>query len=336
MPALIQVQNLRTSFFTPEGEVKAVDGVSYEIAEGRTLGLVGESGCGKSVTALSIMRLVPPPGKIVGGEILYRGKDLLKLDNESMRKMRGNEISMIFQEPMTSLNPVFTVGDQIGEAIRLHQKLGRKAAREKTIEMLKLVRIADAESRVDSYPHQLSGGMRQRVMIAMALSCNPSLLIADEPTTALDVTIQAQILELIGELKQKLGMALLLITHDLGVVAERADEVAIMYGGIIVERASAREIFRRPLHPYTVGLLNSLPGASGHKKKRLAAIPGVVPSPLDLPSGCRFRDRCPRAREVCAGAQPPLAELEPGHWAACYFPGPSAEGYDTTGAAAAV
>jgi len=336
VPPLIQVKDLRTSFFTPEGEVKAVDGVSYEIAEGRTLGLVGESGCGKSVTALSIMRLVQPPGKIVGGAILYRGSDLLKLDNESMRKIRGNEISMIFQEPMTSLNPVFTVGDQIGEAVRLHQKVGRREARGKTIEMLRLVRIADPESRVDSYPHQLSGGMRQRVMIAMALSCNPSLLIADEPTTALDVTIQAQILELIGELKQKLGMALLLITHDLGVVAERADEVAIMYGGIIVERASARDIFRRPLHPYTVGLLNSLPGASGHKKKRLAAIPGVVPSPLDLPSGCRFRDRCPRAREICAGVQPPLAELEPGHWAACYFPGPSPEGYQTAEAPAAV
>ncbi|HEY6197380.1 MAG TPA: ABC transporter ATP-binding protein [Candidatus Binatia bacterium] len=336
VPPLIQVKDLRTSFFTPEGEVKAVDGVSYAIDEGRTLGLVGESGCGKSVTALSIMRLVQPPGKIVGGEILYKGRDLLKLDNESMRKMRGNEISMIFQEPMTSLNPVFTVGDQIGEAVRLHQKVGRREAREKTIEMLRLVRIADPESRVDSYPHQLSGGMRQRVMIAMALSCNPSLLIADEPTTALDVTIQAQILELIGELKQKLGMALLLITHDLGVVAERADEVAIMYGGVIVERASAREIFRRPLHPYTVGLLNSLPGASGHKKKRLAAIPGVVPSPLDLPSGCRFRDRCPRAREVCAGVQPELTELEPGHWAACYFPGPSAEGYQTAEAPAAI
>src|ERR1051325_646156 len=321
MAELLQVRNLRASFFTPEGEVRAVDGVSFEIAEGKTLGLVGESGCGKSVTSLSIMRLIPsPPGQIVGGEILYRGRDLLKLNREEMRKIRGNEISMIFQEPMTSLNPVFTVGNQIGEAIRLHQGLGKRQTRPKTIEMLRLVRSAHPESRVDAYPHQLSGGMRQRVMIAMALSCNPSLLIADEPTTALDVTIQAQILELIGELKQKLGMALLLITHDLGVVAERADEVAIMYGGVIVERASAREIFRRPLHPYTVGLLNSLPGASGHKKKRLAAIPGVVPSPLDLPSGCRFRDRCPRAREVCADQEPPLQDKEPGHPAACHFP----------------
>jgi len=232
MADLIQVKNLQTSFFTPEGEVRAIDGVSFAIAEGKTLGLVGESGCGKSVTSLSIMRLIAsPPGKIVGGEILYRGRDLLKLDNEEMRKIRGNEISMIFQEPMTSLNPVFTVGNQIGEAIKLHQGLGKKATRAKTIEMLRLVKIADPEARVDAYPHQLSGGMRQRIMIAMALSCNPSLLIADEPTTALDVTIQAQILELMKELQQQIGMALLLITHDLGVVAEQADDVAIMYAG---------------------------------------------------------------------------------------------------------
>ena len=261
MADLIQVNDLQTSFFTPEGEVRAIDGVSFAIAEGKTLGLVGESGCGKSVTSLSIMRLIPsPPGKIVGGQILYRGHDLLKLNNEAMRKIRGNEISMIFQEPMTSLNPVFTVGNQIGEAIRLHQGLGKKQTRQKTIEMLRLVKIADPESRVDAYPHQLSGGMRQRVMIAMALSCNPSLLIADEPTTALDVTIQAQILELMKELQQKIGMALLLITHDLGVVAEQADEVVIMYAGKIVERAPAQAIFARPFHPYTVGLLNSLPG----------------------------------------------------------------------------
>ena len=321
MADLIQVKNLRTSFFTPEGEVRAIDGVSFEIAEGKTLGLVGESGCGKSVTSLSIMRLVPsPPGKIVGGEIFYRGRDLLKLNNEEMRKIRGNEISMIFQEPMTSLNPVFTVGNQIGEAIRLHQGLGKKEARQKTIEMLRLVKIADPESRVDAYPHQLSGGMRQRVMIAMALSCNPSLLIADEPTTALDVTIQAQILELMKELQQKIGMALLLITHDLGVVAEQADAVAIMYAGKIVERASAPAIFARPFHPYTVGLLNSLPGVGGKKKKRLAAIPGVVPNPLHLPGGCRFRDRCPKAQGICADAEPQLAEKESGHWVACYFP----------------
>jgi len=322
MPDLLQVKDLQTSFFTPEGEVRAIDGVSFEIGEGKTLGLVGESGCGKSVTSLSIMRLIPsPPGKIVGGEIFYRGRDLLRLNNEAMRRIRGNEISMIFQEPMTSLNPVFTVGNQIGEAIKLHQGLGKRETRKKTIEMLRLVKIADPESRVDSYPHQLSGGMRQRVMIAMALSCNPSLLIADEPTTALDVTIQAQILELMKELQQKIGgMALLLITHDLGVVSEQADNVAIMYAGKIVERSSTRAIFNRPFHPYTVGLLNSLPGIGGLKKKRLDAIPGMVPSPLHLPSGCRFRDRCPRAQEICAQTEPPLEEKEPGHTVACYFP----------------
>jgi peptide/nickel transport system ATP-binding protein len=322
MPDLLQVKDLQTSFFTPEGEVRAIDGVSFEIGEGKTLGLVGESGCGKSVTSLSIMRLIPsPPGKIVGGEIFYRGRDLLRLNNEAMRRIRGNEISMIFQEPMTSLNPVFTVGNQIGEAIKLHQGLGKRETRQKTIDMLRLVKIADPESRVDSYPHQLSGGMRQRVMIAMALSCNPSLLIADEPTTALDVTIQAQILELIKELQQKIGgMALLLITHDLGVVSEQADNVAIMYAGKIVERSSTRAIFNHPFHPYTVGLLNSLPGIGGLKKKRLDAIPGMVPSPLNLPSGCRFRDRCPRAQELCAQTEPPLEEKEPGHTAACHFP----------------
>jgi oligopeptide/dipeptide ABC transporter ATP-binding protein len=321
MADLIQVKNLRTSFFTPEGEVRAIDGVSFEIAEGKTLGLVGESGCGKSVTSLSIMRLIQsPPGKIVGGEIFYRGRDLLKLNNEEMRKIRGNEISMIFQEPMTSLNPVFTVGNQIGEAIKLHQGLGKKETRQKTIEMLRLVKIADPESRVDAYPHQLSGGMRQRVMIAMALSCNPALLIADEPTTALDVTIQAQILELMKELQQKIGMALLLITHDLGVVAEQADEVAIMYAGKIVERAGTQAIFNRPFHPYTVGLLNSLPSTGNAKKKRLDAIPGVVPSPLHLPSGCRFRDRCPKAADACAQSEPELVEKDPGHSVACHFP----------------
>jgi oligopeptide/dipeptide ABC transporter ATP-binding protein len=319
MGELIRVKDLRTSFFTPEGEVRSVDGVSFEIGEGKTLGLVGESGCGKSVTSLSIMRLVPsPPGKIIGGEIFYRGRDLLKLGDREMRKIRGNEISMIFQEPMTSLNPVFTIGNQIGEAIRLHQGLGKRETRDKTIEMLRLVKIADPEQRVDDYPHQLSGGMRQRVMIAMALSCNPSLLIADEPTTALDVTIQAQILELMKELQEKLGMALLLITHDLGVVAEQADEVAIMYAGKLVERARTEAIFERPLHPYTVGLLRSLPGMA-EKRKRLEAIPGVVPSPLELPGGCRFRDRCFKAAGICAEAEPLLVEKEKEHWVACYF-----------------
>jgi len=321
MAELLQVKNLRTSFFTPEGEVRAIDGVNFEIDQSKTLGLVGESGCGKSVSSLSIMRLIQsPPGKIVGGEIFYKGRDLLKLNNEEMRKIRGNEISMIFQEPMTSLNPVFTVGNQIGEAIKLHQGLGKRETREKTIEMLRLVKIADPDTRVDAYPHQLSGGMRQRVMIAMALSCNPSLLIADEPTTALDVTIQAQILELMKELQQKIGMALLLITHDLGVVAEQADDVAIMYAGKIVEHSHTRAIFTKPFHPYTVGLLNSLPSTGGAKKKRLDAIPGGVPSPRRLPSGCLCRDRCPRAAELCAQVEPPLVAKEPGHTVACHFP----------------
>ncbi len=320
MAGLIEIKNLRTSFFTPEGEMRAVDGVSFDIEEGKTLGLVGESGCGKSVTALSILRLIPsPPGKVVGGQILFRGKDLLELNREEMRKVRGNEISMVFQEPMTSLNPVFTIGNQIMEAIRLHQGLARREAREKAIEMLRLVKIADPEARIDVFPHQLSGGMRQRVMIAMALSCNPSLLIADEPTTALDVTIQAQILELMKELQESLGMALLLITHDLGVVAEQADEVAIMYAGKIVEKARPEAIFSKPLHPYSLGLLNSVPGISGKKKKRLEAIPGVVPSPLDLPGGCRFRDRCPKAAGICADGEPDLIEKEKDHWVACYM-----------------
>jgi oligopeptide/dipeptide ABC transporter ATP-binding protein len=322
MSKLLEVKDLRVSFFTDEGEVRAVDGVSFAIEEGKTLGLVGESGCGKSVTALSLMRLVPsPPGKIVGGEILYRGQDLLRVKDESMRKIRGNDISMIFQEPMTSLNPVFTIGNQIGEAIRLHQGLNKKEARAKAIEMLRLVKIADPESRVDDYPHQLSGGMRQRVMIAMALSCNPRLLIADEPTTALDVTIQAQILELVKELQTMLGMALLLITHDLGVVAEQADEVAIMYAGKIAERADVGSLFARPLHPYTLGLLKSMPGA-GQKRKRLDAIPGVVPSPLDLPGGCRFRDRCFKAAGLCAAEEPELERKEKDHWVACHFAWP--------------
>ena len=320
MAALIQVKNLRTSFLTPEGEFNAVDDVSFEIEEGKTLGLVGESGCGKSVTALSIMRLIPsPPGRVAGGQVLFRGRDLLKLNDEEMRQVRGNEISMVFQEPMTSLNPVFTIGNQIVEAIRLHQGLGKREARDKAIEMLRLVKIADPQVRVDVYPHQLSGGMRQRVMIAMALSCNPKLLIADEPTTALDVTIQAQILELMNELQEKLGMALLLITHDLGVVAEQADDVAIMYAGKIVEQSQPEILFSRPLHPYTLGLLNSVPGISGIKKKRLEAIPGVVPSPLDLPEGCRFRDRCPKASVICAQGEPELIEKEKGRRVACYM-----------------
>ncbi len=319
MGNLIEIRDLKTSFFTDDGELRAVDGVSFSIGEGRTMGLVGESGCGKSVTALSTMQLIPKSaGRIVGGEIIYRGEDLLGFDEARMRRVRGNEISMIFQEPMTSLNPVFSIGMQIEEAIVLHQRLGKKDARDKAIEMLRLVKIPEPETRIGDYPHQLSGGMRQRVMIAMALSCNPSLLIADEPTTALDVTIQAQILNLIEELQEQLGMALLLITHDLGVVAEQADDVAIMYAGRIVEHATPRIIFSRPLHPYTVGLLKSIPGYGGIGET-LEAIPGIVPSPLNLPDGCRFSDRCSRVEDRCRVREPELREVAEGHWVSCFL-----------------
>jgi peptide/nickel transport system ATP-binding protein len=315
--ALLDVRNLRTSFFAPQGEARAVDGVSLRIDAGRTLGLVGESGCGKTMTALSILRLTPPGGRVVGGQVLFDGRDLLTVSEAEMRHIRGNAIAMIFQEPMSSLNPVFTVGNQIAEAIRLHQGLGRAAARDKTIEMLRLVEIPEAERRVDEYPHQLSGGMRQRVMIAMALSCHPRLLIADEPTTALDVTIQAQILDLLAGLQQRFGMGLILVTHDLGIVAERAGDVAIMYAGRIVERAPADGIFVRPLHPYTRGLLRSVPKVGAEKTRRLTAIPGVVPDLLHLPSGCHFRDRCPHAIGACSTIDPALEELHPGHATAC-------------------
>ena len=319
MAPLLRVNNLRTSFFTSDGEVRAVDGVNFDIEDGKTVGLVGESGCGKSVTALSIMQLLPKStGRIVGGEIQFQGKNLASLPQQEMRRIRGNDISMIFQEPMTSLNPVMTIGDQIAETVRLHQGASRSEARNRAIEMLRLVKIADPQKRVGNYPHQFSGGQRQRVMIAMALACTPKLLIADEPTTALDVTIQAQILELIGELQGRLGMAVLLITHDLGVVAERADEVAVMYAGKIVESAKPEVIFTRPKHPYTIGLLDSLPGRRGGKK-RLAAIPGMVPSPLDWPTGCRFRDRCARADSSCAAQPPPLIEIERHHRVACFM-----------------
>ena len=317
MTALLSVRDLRTSFFTSDGEVHAVDGVSFDIAEGKTMGLVGESGCGKSVTALSVMRLLAKrAGRITGGEILYRDANLVDLDENHMRRIRGNDISMIFQEPMTSLNPVFSIGAQIGEAVRLHQGVSAREARNRAVEMLRLVKIAEPEKRIKDYPHQLSGGMRQRVMIAMALSCNPRLLIADEPTTALDVTIQAQILDLIGDLQARLGTAVLLITHDLGVVAEHADDIAVMYAGRLVERAAPETIFARPMHPYTVGLMNSMPGTRA-RQNRLEAIPGIVPSPLDWPSGCRFRTRCGRSDEACGIAQPELVTVEPGHWVAC-------------------
>ncbi|RLE32585.1 ABC transporter ATP-binding protein [Candidatus Acetothermia bacterium] len=322
---LIEVKGLRTYFYTEDGVVKAVDGVSFAIEPEQTLGVVGESGCGKSVTALSIMGLVPmPPGKIVEGEILFRknGKtvELHKLNpkGKEYRSIRGKEIAMIFQEPMTSLNPVFTIGYQIMEAIMLHQKVSKREARQKAIEMLRQVGIPEPEQRVDEYPHQLSGGMRQRAMIAMALSCNPSLLIADEPTTALDVTIQAQVLDLMQDLKRKFHAAIMLITHDLGVVAEMCEEVVVMYLGKVVERAKVRPIFHEPRHPYTQGLLKSIPSLAT-KKKRLDPIKGVVPDPLNAPPGCPFNPRCPHAIEICRQEMPPLKEVETDHDVACWL-----------------
>jgi len=315
---LLSVEDLCTYFYTDDGVVKAVDGVGFEIGQGQTVCLVGESGCGKSVTALSILRLIPaPPGKIAQGRIFFNGRDLLGLSEADMRSIRGNEIAMIFQEPMTSLNPVFTVGDQIMEAVMLHQKVKAGEARARTVEMLRKVRMPNPEQRIYEYPHQLSGGMRQRVMIAMALSCNPKLLIADEPTTALDVTIQAQILDLLRQLQQDFKMALLLITHDLGVVAEMADQVYVMYASKVVEHAEVKELFKHPLHPYTQGLFRSLPRL-GVKKERLEAIPGVVPNPLQFPKGCKFWPRCPDATEQSRREEPQLRELRPGHWVACW------------------
>ena len=320
---LLDVKNLKTYFFTDEGVVRAVDGVDLYIEKGETLGVVGESGCGKSVTALSIMKLIPqPPGRIVEGEINYDGTNLVTLAPNRMRKIRGKEISMIFQEPMTSLNPVFTVGEQIAEAIRLHEGLGRREAMAKTVDMLKLVHIPNAERRVKEYPHQLSGGMRQRIMIAMALSCNPKLLIADEPTTALDVTIQAQILELLNELKSKLRMAVMLITHDMGVIAETAQRVVVMYAAKVAEEAPVADLFKEPLHPYTQGLLRSIPridlAATTHR--RLETIPGTVPTLRgDIAPGCRFAPRCPFVKSVCTEKDPVLKEVKPGHKVSCWL-----------------
>jgi oligopeptide/dipeptide ABC transporter ATP-binding protein len=299
-----------------------VDGVSFDLRKGETLGLVGESGCGKSVTSLSIMRLIPPPGRFEGGRVLLRGDDLLTLDERRMREVRGRDLAMIFQEPMTSLNPAHTCGEQIDEAIRLHMGLDPKGTRERTVELLRRVGIPDPEGRADEYPHRLSGGMRQRVMIAMALSCDPSLLIADEPTTALDVTIQAQILDLLARMREALGMAVLLITHDLGVVAEAADRVAVMYAGRIVEHTPAARLFETPRHPYTRGLLESLPRI-GARARRLTAIPGSVPDPARFPTGCRFHPRCPLADGRCETRAPELLEAAPGHGVACW----KAEGY---------
>ena len=315
---LLEVTDLKTYFKTMDGIVKAVDGVDMAIAPGKTLGVVGESGCGKSVTSLSIMRLVDLPGWIAGGTIRFDGKDLVKLSEEQMRHIRGNKISMIFQEPMTSLNPVFTVGNQVGEAIRVHRKVSKKEAENRVVELFRMVGIPSPDRRVHDYPHNMSGGMRQRVMIAMALALQPSLLIADEPTTALDVTIQAQILELIKDLRTKVNTAVLLITHDIGVVAEMADEVIVMYTGKVVEQGDVVSVLRSPKHPYTVGLLNSIPSL-GQKNTRLNVIPGTVPSPLNLPKGCTFAPRCPHVMGICHEQEPPLKTLEGGVKAKCWL-----------------
>jgi oligopeptide/dipeptide ABC transporter ATP-binding protein len=321
---VLQIDNLQTHFFTTAGVVRAVDGVSYAVRSGETLGVVGESGCGKSVTALSILRLVAnPPGRIVGGTIRFEGTNLLDLTETEMEAIRGNDISMIFQEPMTSLNPLLTVGRQIAEAIELHQGLSRRAAMDRAIDMLRRVHIPDAERRALAYPHQLSGGMRQRVMIAMAVSCNPKLLIADEPTTALDVTIQAQILDLMCELQDTLGTAIILITHDMGVVAENADRVVVMYAGRKVEEANAKDLFEAPGHPYTKGLLGSIPNVevAAHmpsRRARLNEIKGIVPALTNLPKGCIFAPRCSFATDECQVSYPPLREHRADHWIACW------------------
>jgi peptide/nickel transport system ATP-binding protein/oligopeptide transport system ATP-binding protein len=316
-PTLLAIEGLRTVFRNPSGEVAAVDGVSLSVARGKTLGIVGESGCGKSMLSLSVMRLVPPPGRVAAGRVMFDGQDLLALPNQGMRAIRGNRIGMIFQEPMTSLNPVFTVGDQITEAMRAHDRRASNAElRTRAVAALDRVRIPAAARRFDEYPHQMSGGMRQRVMIAMALSCDPDLLIADEPTTALDVTVQAQILDLLRDLQAQSGMAIILITHDLGVVAEMADEVAVMYAGRVVERASGTAIFDDPQHPYTLGLLGSIPRIE-ETRSRLLAIEGSVPAPFALPEGCRFHPRCVFAAPACTRVDPPLRSLGADHVAAC-------------------
>ncbi|MFR9711282.1 ABC transporter ATP-binding protein [Paenibacillus sp. MB22_1] len=317
---LVQFRNLETHFHTSAGIVKAVDQVSFSIREGETVGVVGESGCGKSVTAMSLMRLIEGPhGVIAGGEIIYEGKDLLKLSKREMRRIRGKEISIIFQEPMSSLNPVLTIGDQITEPLMLHLLLDRKEAKKRAIELIELVGIPRAEQIFDSYPHELSGGMRQRIMIAIALSCNPKLLIADEPTTALDVTIQAQILDLMREIKQKLGTAIMLITHDLGVVAEMADYVVVMYAGKVIEEAPVLELFKDPRHPYTKGLLKAKP-VLGQSKERLYSIPGQVPNPIELGDNCHFHERCEFCMEICKQQQPPFrADGDNRHKTACWL-----------------
>lgn len=324
---VLEIKDLKTYFYTPDGIVKAVDGINLSVKRGSILGIVGESGCGKSMTAMSILNLVPqPPGKIVSGEILYEGRDILKLKESEMRAIRGAKISMIFQEPMTALNPVFTVGEQIAEALRVHKGMNRREAMDKAAELLSLVNIPSARDRIKDYPHQLSGGMRQRVMIAMAISCSPSIVIADEPTTALDVTVQAQVLDLLKQLMEKMGMSMILITHDLGVIAEAANDVAVMYAGRIVEYAGTEGLFAAPTHPYTEGLLNSIPRFNKKKRERLKAIPGVVPRLLDLPEGCKFYGRCGIAIDRCKKEEPLLKEKAKGHLARCWV---RERGYDS-------
>jgi len=320
MGVLLEVKDLQTYFSTRDGVVKAVDGISYDIKEGETVGIVGESGCGKSVSALSILRLIPnPPGKIVGGELIFDGKDLLKLKEKEMQRIRGNDITMVFQEPMTSLNPVLTIGRQVSEPIELHKGMDKKTALQESIKVLDSVQIPASESRVGAYPHQFSGGMRQRVMIAMALSCSPKLLIADEPTTAIDVTIQAQLLELMKQLTLDIGTALIVITHNLGVVARYADRVNVMYAGRIVEKGSAKEIYDDPRHPYTIGLLKSVPRLDQKVKEKLIPIEGLPPDLSDLPKGCAFRPRCVHVIERCREEIPNLTPVADGHYKACWI-----------------
>ena len=319
MAKLLEVRDLATHFFTQDGVVKAVDGISYELEEGETVGIVGESGCGKSVSALSVMRLVAsPPGRTVAGEVIFDGEDLLKVDDSEMRKIRGNRIAMVFQEPMTSLNPVLTIGRQITETLELHQNMNRPEARARATELLRLVGIPDADRRLGDYPHQFSGGMRQRVMIAIALSCNPRLIIADEPTTALDVTIQAQILELMQDLSKQFGTALIIITHNLGVVARYASRVLVMYAGKIIETGTAKEIYHNPRHPYTLGLLKSVPRLDEEERTRLEAIEGLPPDLVDLPVGCSFAPRCRFAYDRCTQETPTLVEIDSVHHSACW------------------
>ncbi len=319
MAPVLEVKGLKTQFFTQDGVVKAVNGISYELNEGETLGIVGESGCGKSVSVMSLMKLIPiPPGRIVGGEALFEGRDLMKISDDEMRSVRGNKIAMIFQDPMTSLNPVLTIGKQVSEALELHLGMSKSEGRQRTIELLEMVGIPSAADRVDDYPHQFSGGMRQRAMIAMGLSCNPQILIADEPTTALDVTIQAQIVELVKKLRDEIGMAIIWITHDLGVVAGLADRVAVMYAGFIVEEASVKDLYGDPRHPYTLGLLHSLPRLDEERGRRLASIEGLPPDLIALPEGCPFYARCNYRVDKCQTENPPLEPVAPNHRAACW------------------